>query len=168
MTAKPNLLHRTYSTIVVAALVLSSSAGCRLCDNSEDLAYPTYGGAWERTLRDSGRVGSVFDPGGVRSAALVSRDTTIPPDELERSRREPSEERRDNIFEDEADQAEQDTDSQADTADDDGSFEEDPRFKELNEDDDPGLEERKRKLREKEGLQEIKVIPGNTMPPLFR
>lgn len=48
--------------------------GCTLCQDCGDLDYPTYGGAWERTRRDSGRVGSVFDPAGARTARLSSRE----------------------------------------------------------------------------------------------
>ena len=36
--------------------------------------YPTYGGAWQRTRRDGGRVGSIFDPAGARTAAVVPRE----------------------------------------------------------------------------------------------
>ncbi|MCC9640831.1 hypothetical protein LOC71_00980 [Rhodopirellula sp. JC740] len=61
-----------FSLIVLAAIVMPST-GCRLCADCESDAYPAYGGAWERTLRETGRVGSVFDPGGVRAADLESR-----------------------------------------------------------------------------------------------
>ena len=47
--------------------------GCRLCADCDLDAYPSYGGAWQRTVRDSGRVGSVFDPGGSRAADLSER-----------------------------------------------------------------------------------------------
>jgi hypothetical protein len=55
-------------------LLACSLTGCTICQDCGDLDYPTYGGAWERTRRDSGRVGSVFDPAGVRVAALSPRD----------------------------------------------------------------------------------------------
>lgn len=47
--------------------------GCRLCADCDLDAYPSYGGAWQRTVRDSGRVGSIFDPGGSRAADLSER-----------------------------------------------------------------------------------------------
>jgi hypothetical protein len=58
------------ATIVAGGVV----AGCTIPSDCGDLDYPTYGGAWQRTRRDSGRVGSVFDPAGARSATLSSRD----------------------------------------------------------------------------------------------
>ena len=59
------------SVTVAFACVLT---GCTLCQDCGDLDYPTYGGAWERTRRDSGRVGSIFDPAGARTAKLTDRD----------------------------------------------------------------------------------------------
>ncbi len=64
------------------------SVGCRLCGDCHELAYPTYGGAWERTRRDSGRVGSIFDPAGGRSPELEDRETPRSPDQWERLRAE--------------------------------------------------------------------------------
>lgn len=62
---------------IAAAVVLCSSlatlSGCRLCGDCDLDAYPSYGGAWQRTLRDSGRVGSLFDPGGSRASDLSAR-----------------------------------------------------------------------------------------------
>ena len=58
--------------------------GCRICLDTHDLDYPAYGGAWQRTQRDSGRVGSVFDPGGAKVAALVEREDPPTPDVMER------------------------------------------------------------------------------------
>jgi len=49
-------------------------AGCTIPSDCGDLDYPTYGGAWQRTRRDSGRVGSVFDPAGARTATLSPRE----------------------------------------------------------------------------------------------
>jgi len=47
--------------------------GCRLGADCDLDAYPAYGGTWQRTVRDAGRVGSVFDPGGSRAADLAAR-----------------------------------------------------------------------------------------------
>ncbi len=55
-------------------LALVALGGCRLCQDCGDMDYPTYGGAWERTLRDRGRVGSVFDPAGAQSPKLSKRE----------------------------------------------------------------------------------------------
>ena len=61
--------------------------GCTIPSDYGDLDYPTYGGAWQRTRRDSGRVGSVFDPAGARAATLVQRDQEDDPENV-RSPRE--------------------------------------------------------------------------------
>ncbi|TWU10204.1 hypothetical protein [Allorhodopirellula heiligendammensis] len=53
--------------------VLMLLGGCRLCADCDDDAYPSYGGIWQRTNRDSGRVGSIFDPGGSRQSDLSQR-----------------------------------------------------------------------------------------------
>ena len=45
-------------------------------------------GAWERTVRDTGRVGSIFEPAGGLASNLVSRDDPEDPDELERRRQQ--------------------------------------------------------------------------------
>ena len=75
-----------FGLILVA--VSFTASGCRICADCEDLDYPAYGGAWQRTLRQSGRVGSVFDPGGAKVASLVDRSTPEDPDQIERSRQE--------------------------------------------------------------------------------
>lgn len=65
-----------YLLLAVVAVVCS---GCRICASPDLDSYTTYGGAWERTDRDHGRVGSVFDPAGVRVAGeLVSTETDSP------------------------------------------------------------------------------------------
>jgi len=61
----------TLAAVVVSGGVL---AGCTIPSDCGDLDYPTYGGAWQRTRRDSGRVGSVFDPAGARTATLSPRE----------------------------------------------------------------------------------------------
>jgi len=62
--------------LTAAAAVLAGGviAGCTIPSDCGDLDYPTYGGAWERTRRDSGRVGSIFDPAGARVSTLAPRD----------------------------------------------------------------------------------------------
>ncbi|MCM2369304.1 hypothetical protein [Aporhodopirellula aestuarii] len=58
---------------VIAMPCVSLVGGCRLCADCDLESYPSYGGVWQRTLRDSGRVGSIFDPGGSRAADLSAR-----------------------------------------------------------------------------------------------
>ena len=70
----------------MVAIVAVASTGCRLCCDTEDAAYPAYGGKWQRTIRDSGRVGSLFDSAGNRASLLVDRDVPAGQDELERQR----------------------------------------------------------------------------------
>lgn len=83
----PALLRRRYIAGWLV-LVVVPLAGCRICADCDPEAYPAYGGVWERTNRDSGRVGSIFDPAGARDAALFSRDQPLPIDELERKRQQ--------------------------------------------------------------------------------
>ncbi|TWU66310.1 hypothetical protein [Crateriforma conspicua] len=71
--------------IAVAATTLT---GCRLCSTCEMEDYSAYGGIWERTQRDSGRVGSLFDPAGVRGASLASKSDPPSAAELERRRQQ--------------------------------------------------------------------------------
>lgn len=71
-------------SIFSLAFSLLPLGGCRICLDTHDLDYPAYGGAWQRTQRDSGRVGSVFDPGGAKVAALVEREDPLTPDVMER------------------------------------------------------------------------------------
>ncbi|MGB7327369.1 MAG: hypothetical protein WBD31_21010 [Rubripirellula sp.] len=73
-----------HEALVIVALVIASLSlgGCRICADCEDLAYPAYGGSWQRTNRESGRVGSVFDPGGAKMSELVNRDDPSQPDEI--------------------------------------------------------------------------------------
>ncbi|MEM1224685.1 MAG: hypothetical protein AAGJ40_03255 [Planctomycetota bacterium] len=58
---------------LLAMTIFGSVSGCRLCADCDLDSYPTYGGAWQRTRRDSGRVGSIFDPGGSRAADVDAR-----------------------------------------------------------------------------------------------
>ncbi len=60
--------------LIAALLLLPAATGCRICAECEPEAYPSYGGAWQRTLREHGRVGSVFNPGGSRASDLRPRD----------------------------------------------------------------------------------------------
>ena len=68
----------------LAGALLLPMLGCRICLDTHDLDYPTYGGAWQRTTQDSGRVGSLFDPAGGKIASLVDRNDPPTPDLMER------------------------------------------------------------------------------------
>jgi len=83
----PLCTQMTASRIVLTSLFslcLLPLAGCRLCSDIEDMDYPAFGGSWQRTVRDSGRVGSVFDSAGGKVANLTDRDQPLPTDAQER------------------------------------------------------------------------------------
>ena len=61
-------------SILLAGIALSTS-GCLTCCTPNYEMYPAFGGAWERTNRTSGRVGSIIDPGG----ELVAYHSPSPP-----------------------------------------------------------------------------------------
>ncbi|TWT82881.1 hypothetical protein CA13_43440 [Planctomycetes bacterium CA13] len=141
-------LRRLVLLCIVASLL--PVGGCRICADCEDLAYPAYGGAWQRTRRDEGRVGSLFDPAGAKNSPLVSRDMPLEPDEIERAKR------KDDDFDSPEDdrsrmeEAEEDSDDAADA--------------EQEQRDDSEFREREQKLRDLD-LEDIRVIPGEPEPP---
>lgn len=131
------LVTRTL-VVLLGALAISINGGCRFCCDTEDLAYPTYGGSWERTRRNEGRVGSLFDPGGAMVANLSDREDVIPPDERDRAR----------------------TKAESDSDDDSVDATDDPSQKEMDSD----LEKKIERLRGK-NLEDINIIPGEPLPP---
>ena len=142
----PRVLRR-WAIAAAALVLLAGGPGCRLCCDGEDLAYPAYGGAWERTNRDSGRVGSIFDPGGARVADLSPRTDGSPPRLFEPGDLEALEGEASNEME--SPEATDSNDQQQDDA----------EFQER-------LEEFRRQQRAAEGdEQDIDVIPGRTLPP---
>ena len=83
----PFRIEMTASHIVLTSLFsvcLMPLAGCRLCSDVEDMDYPAFGGSWQRTVRGSGRVGSVFDSAGGKVTKLTDRDQPLPTDAQER------------------------------------------------------------------------------------
>lgn len=150
--------------LAIAMLVagLFPLAGCRLCADCEDLAYPAYGGAWQRTNRNQGRVGSIFDPAGAKTSELVSRDTPPDPDELERQRQES---RGSGISDAQPREKEGDTDTEPGDQRDKENKSDELRERKL----DDIEEKRENELRSKE-LEDIKVhlIPGEPIPPVVR
>lgn len=179
-------------SLAVMAILMLSFTGCRICSDTGDLDYPTYGGAWERTIRESGRVGSVFDPAGARASALVSRDQPITADELERGRRDeeerlnPSDPLPDPELEDSLDdEPDPSPDSSSDPEQDPNIEDIDPNEANPNEanpneegtdptepgsgrfdEEDPDLKRKMEELRKEE--LDVKIIPGNPLPPLLR
>jgi len=77
-------MRAAVSSVLLMGTLLIPMTGCRICLDTHDLDYPTYGGAWQRTTRDSGRVGSLFDPAGGKVATLVDRNEPPTPDLMER------------------------------------------------------------------------------------
>jgi hypothetical protein len=144
------------SLVMMLILLVAPLSGCRICNNTEDLAYPSYGGAWERTIRDSGRVGSLFDPAGAKTSTLNPKDAAVTQDELERGRR----------AEEDAAEPSAPTDDPTEEAlpEDDDSGDE-PKFGEDEVDED--LKKRMDKLRDQD-LDDVKIIPGDALPPLLR
>lgn len=132
---------------------LAPLTGCRICPDCEDIAYPAYGGSWQRTRRDGGRVGSVFDPGGAKTSELVPRDTPTHADELERLRQR---DRIPRLLQPEEEAEEKSEGEQP---------REDLRQRSLEDMQDENENElRKKELRD----IEVKVIPGQPIPPMVR
>ena len=77
-------LYRPVVGAFLAACLAFASPGCRTSFDTYDMDYPAYGGAWQRTNRECGRVGSLFDPAGGKVASLVDRDEPPTPDVMER------------------------------------------------------------------------------------
>ncbi len=151
--------RRLASALLLAALI--PLGGCRICADCDENAYAAYGGAWQRTIRDSGRVGSIFDPAGGLTSELVPRDTPEDPDAQERARQEArgsGAQDPDRIGDGEDDKQKQDDkEDSMDKAN-------DLRQRKL----DDIEEEKEDELRKKE-LDQINVIfPGEPMPPALR
>ncbi len=72
MYPSPHSFRSSLTALLLGGVL--SLTGCTLPADHGDMDYPAYGGAWQRTRRDSGRVGSLFDPAGGRTATLSPRD----------------------------------------------------------------------------------------------
>ncbi len=151
----PFVAGRSRYPLAAIILMLVPLGGCRICASDEDIAYPSYGGAWERTIRNSGRVASVFDSAGAKSPVLAARESGLTADELERGRRK--EDSTDSIGSGESnDDHPENNDQNSDNRDSDDQNS-----------DDRDLEREMRELRESE-MNDIKIIPGEALPPLLR
>jgi len=129
--------------------------GCRICADCEDIAYPAYGGSWQRTRRDGGRVGSIFDPAGAKTTELVPRNSPASADELERIRQK---DRVPQVIGPD-DQMPDDESIPPKSRED----EDDLRQRSL----DDMQEDTENELQRKE-LKDINVVPGEQMPPMLR
>ncbi len=155
------------STLVSPILLLSAlllTTGCRICADCEDLAYPAYGGAWQRTIRQSGRVGSIYDPAGAKSFDLVARDQPEDADQLERKRYQAQ---GSGVSDPEQGQDPDESSGDGDTMDKDREEslnENDLRDKELDDIENPKeQEQQQRKLDE----IDVRRLQGNPSPPLL-
>lgn len=153
-----NTLRTCGRRIIASGMLLAaltSMGGCRICASCEENAYAAYGGAWQRTTRENGRVGSLFDPAGGLASDLVSRDDPEKPADLERARQEA------------LGTGESDDDSGDEQMQDDAEDSEDRNL--LDRELDDINEPKELELREKE-LEDINihVIPGQPVPPLLR
>ena len=75
-----SMTHLTTTLLIVGLLVTS---GCAICASPGDDEYAAYGGRWQRTDRNNGRVGSVLDPAGVQpdSSPPIQPTPAIPNDD---------------------------------------------------------------------------------------
>lgn len=135
-------------------------AGCRICADCEDQAYPAYGGAWQRTIRDTGRVGSMFDPAGARAFDLASREQ---PQDISAQERKRYLEETDGIDRSE----DEDLDDESSDADDEQADRLRERQRNLRDRDLDDIENPKEQEQQKKKLDEIdvKVIRGTPAPP---
>lgn len=132
--------------VLLVAGVAAPLTGCRLCCDLEDAAYSSYGGAWERTHRNSGRVGSLFDPAGAKSSQLVPRDSAADKSDA-RSRIAP-------LHEGESELP-------------DAAPRQSPEIEKTEEETEQEFQERLRKFQQEKMLN-AGVIPGDPTPPAFR
>ncbi|MCA9135697.1 MAG: hypothetical protein KDB00_03035 [Planctomycetales bacterium] len=139
--------RRLLGLVLVVGVIVSGS-GCRLCCDLEDRDYPAYGGAWERTSRSSGRVGSLFDPGGARSSQLSPRDQAGD-DDGGRRRIAPG---RNNAGENEGDGTPRPNDSQ----------------QKSDQETEQEFQDRLKKLQDENDMLSAEVIPGDLAPPTLR
>lgn len=151
-----------HAFLLSAALLLG---GCRICADCEDAAYPAYGGSWQRTIRETGRVGSLFDPAGAKAFDLASRDEPAGADQLERERYKA----RGSAVKD-PDEADEESERESDSIDD--RLEEEKlrdREDELNEMNLEDIENPTEQEQQQKELDEIdvRVIHGAPAPPIF-
>ncbi len=155
---------RGRSSIAVGLLLvlLIPTGGCRICAECDDLDYPAYGGAWQRTRRDGGRVGSVFDPAGAKTAELVPRETPGKPDARQRQQRSESSSGEQSM----QDEYEAERDRQVDPE----KMDLQEKMERLRQKDlDSIKDDREEELRQRTPDDiNVNVIPGEPLPPVLR
>lgn len=72
-------MNRFLAMILICS-PLAALAGCAMCCAPFDYAYPTYGGKWQRTDREHGRVGSLFTP---QAGVKVEEGDSVVTDQME-------------------------------------------------------------------------------------
>ncbi len=153
-SAKSHHCHGICSGVLASFVLIAAALpmlGCRICADCEDLAYPAYGGAWERTNREHGRVGSLFDPGGAKASDLVDRDEPSQPDEIIR------ELQKDKKSQSDPDEVPEDRDGDADSIEPDDDKPKNLRDRKLE--DVENLDEEKLREKSLDDI-EVRIIPG--------
>lgn len=125
---------------------MTCCSGCRLCCDLDE-SYNAYGGVWARTHRTTGRVGSVFDPGGAVAEKLSPKSSV--PDQRPR------------FFEqqDETPEPPETTDPEAADS---GATPSEPTVP------DPDAFQKRLEQFKEENLESIRVTPGEPLPPDVR
>ncbi|WP_146516662.1 hypothetical protein [Rubripirellula amarantea] len=147
------------SLLIALMLAIAPMTGCRICSDCEDLDYAAYGGAWQRTLRDRGRVGSAFDPAGAKAAMLVDRDT--PEGQADIQRQQQSDRDKDVDNSGDVD----DTEDPKESPDDEDTFRD--RAKDLRDQELDDIESDREDELRKKGLDDIEVRIIQGRPPLM-
>lgn len=146
--------------LLAAVLALSQLTGCRICADCEDRAYPAYGGRWHRTIRDHGRVGSLFEPAGGLADNLAARDTPPTADDLERRRYQ----RRNQVLDPE--ELDEDPQRLQDEQDEQRLRERSERLRERDLDEIEVPDEQQQREKQLEEI-DIRVIQGGDSPPVL-
>lgn len=146
-------VSRGLATALLLIVVLATSTGCRLCCDPETEAFPAYGGAWERTNRTSGRVGSTFDPGGARIGSFTPRETANQVDLLDTDR----------LQENQGDEDAPPNETEPDDGTE-GNAETDSEAADREAERERKFQERLKSFEERQ-LEDIDVIPGTPLPP---
>jgi len=144
-----------WTVVILTTVLLGGVSGCRLCCDGEDIAYPAYGGVWERTERNSGRVGSLYDPAGARAASLADRNAPADNDEARSNIIPPGRLDEELLNEPPVEPVPEDMPQPRSEEESDEEFQE--RLKEFQ----------KRKKQEDDAMLNTMIIPGTPLPPRF-
>ena len=147
-------VSRGFTAALLLIAFLTTSSGCRLCCDPETESFPAYGGAWERTSRTSGRVGSIFDPGGARIGSFAPRETANQVDLLDADRLRDAQSGEEAL----GTEAEPSEGAEGDAAGNDGDAADKEAERERK------FQERLKSFEERQ-LEDIDVVPGTPLPP---